>query len=191
MNVLISLISLAGRYLYILVAIGVLGAMPYSAHLAWTAYQDHIAAQRRLAVARELRATEDQLAERIKDYRKYAEEAQGFWKAIRDNRIEEQAWTTYEVDIKNRLSTVTDLRTMLSHAGPSSRYYFKPKRLEITSLFARELLPQDLNKALYSKEPGFKQGGMVKFLGVEEAPPTPGEKVLFSLSGTYLVFPRN
>ncbi|MEO5335014.1 MAG: hypothetical protein H7839_23620 [Magnetococcus sp. YQC-5] len=189
MNVLLQMISLLGRYLYILVAVAILGAMPMSGKLAWDALQEFQTAKGRLAVAREVRASQEQQLEKVKEYKKFSEEVQTFMKAAREGRLEESNWTTYDVDIKHRLSSVTELRTLLNNAGPTSRYYFRPEKLEITSLFAKGALPADLAKVLETKD-GKGPGGLAKFLGREEKPPTPGDKVLVSLSGTYLVFPR-
>lgn len=194
MNVLINLIALLGRYLYILVAVAVLGVMPYCGQLAWNANQEYRMAQERLTVAKNVRAAQDQQVEKINEYKKFSGDVQDFLKAVRENRLEESNWTTYDVDIKSRLSTVTELRTLLSNAGPTNRYYFKPKRLEITSLFAKESLPPDYKKLLYGMDDNKDKNALqkiLKSLGTDEKPPVPGEKVLLSLSGTYLVFPRS
>lgn len=186
MNVLLNLISMLGRYLYVLVAVAVLGVMPYSAWLAWNAYNAHHVAQLKLDEAKKLRAAQELQMEKIKEYRKYFEEVNGFLKVARDNRLEEQGWTSYEVAIKNRLTTVSEIRNLLTNAGPSSRFYFRPKRLEIVSLFAPDSLPEDLKKTLYGTK-----GQPAKALTEGEKLPVPGEKVVLSLSGTYLVFPRS
>ncbi len=189
MNIMIHVISLLSRYLYILVAVAILVVMPYSVHLAYNAYKDFHAAQSRLTLAKQVREAEDQHLEKIKAYQLFSTEVKSFLKSAQENRVDESGWTTYDVSIKNRLSTVMDLRILLTNAAPTSRYYFKPKRLEITSLFAKESLPEEYQALLYGKDKG--SGGVEKILGLDEKPPVPGEKVLLSLYGTYLVFPRS
>ncbi|MBF0270792.1 MAG: hypothetical protein HQL98_01785 [Magnetococcales bacterium] len=185
MNVLQSMIALLGRSLYFMVALGILVGMPYSAHLLWNAYQDHIAASERLDEAKRIRAELDRQMEKIQEYRKFSTEVRTFVKSAEDNRLDErQGWTTYKVDIKEKLITVSELRALLINAGPSSRFYFKPKKLEITSLFAKESLPPSIVTLMTTKA-GMGPGAPTT------PPPVPGEKVLLSLTGHYLVFPRS
>ncbi|MEO5332199.1 MAG: hypothetical protein H7839_09260 [Magnetococcus sp. YQC-5] len=188
MNILNNFIFLVGRHRYflILLSVVVLGAMPVSGHLAWQAYHDHGKALERLMAARQAQDAQNQQMQKIQEYKQFVSEVQAFTQAAQDNRLEESDWTTYQVDIKDRLLSKTDMLTLLNTAAPTSRYYFKPKRLVITSLFARDTLPVPFQKALNSKE---KSGG--NLLNEAEKSLLPGDKVLFSLSGTYLLFPRS
>ncbi|MBF0295738.1 MAG: hypothetical protein HQL96_11165 [Magnetococcales bacterium] len=165
--------------------------MPYSGRLAWSAYQDFHAARERLELAKQERAEQDRRVEKAREFRKFSEEAQGFAKVMRENRLEEQNWTTYEVEIKQRLVNVTELRTILSNAAPTPRYYFRPKQLEVTSLLARDHLPEDYRQLLHDKKlDKLMIAKLLKKLELDTTP-TPGEKVLLSLSGTYMVLNRN
>ncbi|MBF0125944.1 MAG: hypothetical protein HQM02_01925 [Magnetococcales bacterium] len=191
MNILIHALSLLGRYLYVLVAVGVLGGMPYCGQLVWNAYNEYHAAHERLIVAKKMRVEQELQMERIKEYKKFAEEVRAFTHSARENRLDEATWTTYEVNINQRLSTVTEMRNLLANVNATSRYYFKPKRMTITSLYAKDDLSPEMKKLVYGKEaprpaaiPGVSPTG-------ESGAIVPGEKVLFSLSGTYLVFPRS
>ncbi|MEO5333483.1 MAG: hypothetical protein H7839_15835 [Magnetococcus sp. YQC-5] len=195
MLILKQLISLFSRFLYVLLALTVLGAMPYSGRMAWVAWKDYLAAQERLSVARIVRVSQDQQIEKIKDYKKFADEVHAFVKSARDNRLEEPVWTTYDVDIKTRLVTVGDLRTLMANAGPTSRYYFKPKRLEIIPLTAKEGVPKELERfakgSKTGKEAAASKENVVKIHGQEQKVLGVGEQVILSLSGTFLVFPRS
>ncbi|MBF0213495.1 MAG: hypothetical protein HQM00_08020 [Magnetococcales bacterium] len=191
MKALIHQIAVLWRSLYIVVGLAVLGGMPYLGDQSWSLFQEYQRAGIRLQEAKANRVKLEAKASKIQDYQKYAEEVKAFQTAIRDNRLDSGNWTSYEVAVKDRLSTVTDMRTLLSNAGPTSRYYFRPKRLEIVSLFSREHLPAELQKAMTSKE-NLKtpSPALVKFLGADGKLPVAGEKVLMSLSGTFLVFSR-
>ncbi|MBF0190020.1 MAG: hypothetical protein HQL99_02600 [Magnetococcales bacterium] len=185
MNALQSMLAVLGRSFYLVVSLGILIGMPYSGHLAWSAYHDHVVASERLEEAKRVRAELDRQLEKIQEYRKFSTEVKGFVKSAEENRIDErQGWSSYAVDIKEKLITVSELRALLLNAGPSSRFYFKPRKLEITSLFAKEGLPPRIVTLLTTKT-------ATGAAAPATPPPVPGEKVLLSLTGHYLVFPRS
>ncbi|NGZ06426.1 MAG: hypothetical protein G8237_08720 [Magnetococcales bacterium] len=185
MNALHPLIALMGRFpLY--VAMGVLLAMPLGAWWAKSGYQDYQTAHERVERLRQQRAELEQQQAQMQEYQRFADEVHQFVQAAEGHRLAEgQGWITYTVDIKEKIVTASELRTMLEQAGPTDRYYFKPKRLEITSLFAKDLLPARVLNRLHGKS---STGGPSQ---VTEPIPQPGAAVLLSLTGHYLLFPRS
>ncbi|MBF0438666.1 MAG: hypothetical protein HQL93_06040 [Magnetococcales bacterium] len=171
MNVLIQELSRLGRYPLFLFALLMAVAMHFSGQLVWNAHGEYRAVLTRLDSARKERLFLDQQKEKIQDYKKFSSEVQDFVKAVQTNGMQESRWTSYTVDIKDRLMTVADMAILMSNVGSSSRYYFRPKRLVITATSAKEYLPLEMQK-------------------LDNTALTPGEKVVLSLSGTYLVVPE-
>ncbi|MBF0340796.1 MAG: hypothetical protein HQL95_07515 [Magnetococcales bacterium] len=185
MNTLNQLISLVERYPFY-VALILLVALPYAGQLAWHSRHDQQIARENLDKARQTRAELDRQLESVHQYKKFVEEAQQFAKALEGQRLlERQGWTSYAVDIKERWLNAVDLAALLQSAGPAERYYFKPKRLEIISLHAREGLPTRILGQILAKESGRPA------TPGQEPTPMAGEKVLFSLSGYFLVLPQS
>ncbi|MEO5346318.1 MAG: hypothetical protein H7834_08070 [Magnetococcus sp. YQC-9] len=177
MQLLNRLRTLLGRFpLYM--ALGVMVAMPISGYYLLSAHQAHQEAVERVDKTRKRAAEQMAFNTRANEYHKYLDELQRFSQAVTKNRLDErQGWTRFAVEIKERLVTEEELRVLLNQLTPTDRYYFKPGKLEITSLTAREGLPPRLLARMQGKEKG------------TEPVPLPGEKVLLSLTGHYLVFP--
>ncbi|MBF0627873.1 MAG: hypothetical protein HQL91_06605 [Magnetococcales bacterium] len=185
MHILHPLIALLGRFPFY-VAVGILVTMPLGGHWVKNAHQEFMAAKERLDLAKRTRAEQEQQTEKNQQNDRLAEEVRQFIRAVEAQRLSElQGWTTYTVDIRDKELSARELRALLAQAGPSPRFYFKPKRLEITSLFAKELLPARLQNLMQGKPGGGAQASRT------EPPPIAGEKVLVSLSGQFLLFPRN
>ncbi|MBF0262348.1 MAG: hypothetical protein HQL97_11010 [Magnetococcales bacterium] len=159
-------------------AAGFMVAMPSVGYYLVSAQETHRVALARMEKSR-LRSSELEAAKaRAAEYQKSLDELKQFAAAVTENRLDErQGWTRYAVEIKERLVSEEALRILLNHLTSTSRYHFKPGKLEITALTAQEGLPPRLLARMRGGEKG------------TEPAPVLGEKVLISLTGHYLVSP--
>lgn len=177
MNLIDRLRALAQRFPLFL-AVGLMVAMPGAGAYLVSAQETHRVASVRMDQSRNRSAELDAARTRAAEYRKSLDELKSFAASVTEHRLDErQGWTRYAVEIKERLVSEEELRTLLNHLTSSARYHFKPGKLEITALTAREGLPPRLLARMRGTEKG------------TEPAPVPGEKVLISLTGHYLVSP--
>ena len=176
----------------ILLLLGLLLAliMPMLALKNWHELQNLSVAEEELETARKIRAHKQAYIAKVKAYQAFAKEVKQFLHSARQARILEEDWVTYEVKIKDRLVNLNTMRTFLDNAQSSNRYYFRPKVLQITSLYAEQLLPLDVLKILDAARKESTPPGPT-ILG-ESASPTHsdhlvGQQVLLTLEGTYMV----
>ncbi|MBF0418150.1 MAG: hypothetical protein HQL86_07880 [Magnetococcales bacterium] len=159
-------------------SVGIMVAMPSAGYFMNSASHAYRSASERIETSRNRSVELETAKSRAAEYRKSLDELKQFAASVTENRLDErQGWTRYAVEIKERLVSEAELHTLLNHLTSSSRYHFKPGKLEITSLTAREGLPPRLLARLRGVEKG------------AEPAPVPGEKVLISLTGHYLVSP--
>lgn len=175
----------------IFLPLGILLALllPVLAITTWDGVQELGVVKEALATARKVRTHKQAYTAKVRAYQAFAIEVEQFLAHAREARILADDWVTYEVDIKDRMVTLNTMRTFLDNAQSSERYYFRPKMLQITSLFAEQLLPLEILKRL-DEASKLAETSYINAQGerVQGNPNNPlGKQVVLTLKGTYMV----
>ena len=191
MDVLQKLHGLFSKSIFL--AIGLLSAMalPVLAYMAWDGMKSLDTLKEKVALAHKIRANKQAYKAKVEAYQTFSKEVNQFLDGAKKARVLETDWVIYEVDIKDRMVSLGEIRTFLDNAQSSERYYFRPKLIQITSLFAEQLLPeavlQQIDDASQAEEPSPSLNLLEEAPKEEEDTSPVGKQVLLTLKGTYMV----
>lgn len=164
-------------------------ALPVLIHKNWAGMQDLADLEEQLEVVGKKRIHRRAYMAKVKAFQSFTHEVQKFLKDAKRARILEHDWVVYEVDIQSRMVNLGTMRTFLDNAQSSERYYFLPKMLQVTSLYAEHLLPPEVLKKIDRATK--KKKVPITALNDGTAQPDQsnpvGKQVLLTLKGTYMV----
>ena len=189
MKTLRNPLGIRDKRIYLLMGLLFALLMPVLALESWHEIQNLSAIEEELETARKIRAHKQAYVAKVNAYQAFSNEMKQFLKNAGEARILEDDWVIYEVDIKDRMVNLNTMRTFLDNAQSSERYYFRPKMLQITSLYAEQLLPVEILKRI---DEARKQAESPRLsILADSAPEKPdtmvGQQVLLTLKGTYMV----
>lgn len=192
MNVPRNPLGIRNKRIFLLLGVLLALLLPVLIYESWHGMEDLATVEEELASALRLRTHKQAYMAKVRNYQAFSSEIKQFLKNAREARILENDWVIYEVDIRDRLVSLGTMRTFLDNAQSSERYYFRPKMLQITSLFAEQLLSSDILKKLdetkkTSKAPFIDPQGESVVQKAQRKKSPVGRQVLMTLKGTYMV----
>ncbi|MBF0143819.1 MAG: hypothetical protein HQL57_09000 [Magnetococcales bacterium] len=201
------------RYLYALVALLAVVALPFSVVRTLEARAGFKAAEQRYAEAREKREALAKVRSRIASYLEFSKKVNTFAEAATEARVLPKHWTEYHVDLKDKVVDLTEFRTTLANAKQGPRFYFQPELFEVAAISGADLSKERLDVLTDLERGGSKRGAAPPpaalplpggnpllaaaggLLGGGKAAPAAkavdyrdGSRVFLSMKGTYLVF---
>ena len=189
MKTLRNPLGIRDKRIYLLMGLLFALMMPMLALESWHEIQNLSVIEEELEMARKIRVHKQAYIAKVNAYQAFSNEIKQFLKSAGEARILEEDWVIYEVDIKDRMVNLSTMRTFLDNAQSSERYYFRPKMLQITSLYAEQLLPIEILKRIDEARKQ-AEAPRINLLGdsVQDKPDTiVGQQVLLTLKGTYMV----
>ena len=189
-----KILALIDKRIFLLLGLLLAMALPVLTNQIRDELQNLSVIEDKLTLARKNYDQKQAYLAKVRDYQDFASEVRRFLRDSQKARILKHDWIIYEVDIKDRLVDMETMRTFLDNAKSNERFYFLPKTLQVTSLFAKQLLPPEILKILAdaaSAPP--PQAPMINPMSEEPAPPQAapekmeGNQVLLTLKGTYMV----
>lgn len=188
MNVLRNSLGMRDKRVYWVLGLLLALLLPVLSYQSWYGLKNLSRIEDKLETARKIRAHKRAYTAKVRAYQTFTSEVQTFIQEAHRARILKNDWVIYEVDIKDRLVNLNAMRTFLDNAQSSERYYFRPDLLQITSLYAEQLLSPDILDQLGAASQGGQPSAGQSAGGASAGSGSPvGKQVLLTLKGTYMV----